>query len=361
MTTYPFPSQIALDVNGDLVTAGSGSIYAYTDTGFTTPLALTDESGGAKSTVAVSSLGATEYFATTDEGVVWWKSGSLPAVLLVSFQGYADAAAASQVAAEAAQTAAEGAESVVLATTDDAIAAFIADDTTPSATRAALDAVLAGPIKGEAGRDLRLVAGVIRNDGSPSYWQPIDDSGHSPVNVDSVSTTTSAIVVDFTSLGASKIVSFAVVPDEQFAKLGFTAGASVSLTQAAIYLQQVKPFADYVYYDGSAWQSSNGVFSLSFNPATGVLTCTHEEIPAGTAVFDVSVTGRGTLLASSHGASTSTALVRWHNYSGTLQTAASTDMKAFVSHGSNGPLDPQQIDTTKYPSSNLWFIAIVEV
>jgi len=219
-------------------------------------------------------------------------------------------------------------------------------------------ATTAGALIGAVNRDLRVVAGVIRNDGSPNYWQPIDDSGHAPVNVDSVSTSTTAITVDYTSVAAAKVVTFVVGADDTLAVRGYVAGSSVGLTSAVITLTMTKAYADYVYYDGAAWQTTSGVFTPTFS--AGVLTCTHPAIPAAN-VLDTQVTGRGTLIPSSHGVSSTAAIVRFHDYSGTLQTTASTDMKAFVRHGSNGIADPQQVDTTLYPGSNLWFIGVFEV
>lgn len=227
---------------------------------------------------------------------------------------------------------------------------------------AALATAMDGVVKSATGKDLRVVAGVIRNAGSPDYWQPISDTPHAPVNVDSVLTTNEQITIDYSTLGATKVVSFIIVPDEALAKIGIVAGASVGLTSTIVQLTQTRPYADYVSYNGSAWVSANGVFTLSYNSTTGSLTCTHPLIPtaSGTDIYDVSIAGRGDLIASSNGASETAALVRWHSYSGTLQTTAATTQKAFVSHGASGPLDPQRLDTTSHPGSNLWFIGLFE-
>lgn len=395
MAWYPFPPTAALNTEGELAQSGSGAIYALDDTGFTTPLTVRDASGASITSVTVSSIGVHQWFEVEDHGAVWWKSGSLPAVHLVSYKGYLDATVAAQDAAEVAATAAQDIADLVIPPVDTQIASFIetpetatqtavlslADDAaTPSrltwrnasgqssfgaptdpshaATKGYVDGLTSGTVRGEDGRPLRIVAGVLRNTGSG--WGLISDSGHEAVNVDSVSDSTTAITVDYSSIGATKVVSFVVAPDETFARQGFTTGASVGLTSSSIQIMQSRPFSDYVSWNGSAWVSLGGVFTLSYS--AGILACGHPKIPAGVNVNHVQVTGRGVLpvhLVS--GNSETNVSIAWYNWSGTLQTTPSTDMRAFIAKGASGPLDPQQINTTLYPSSNLWFMGVFEV
>lgn len=226
-------------------------------------------------------------------------------------------------------------------------------------TKAYADALsLSGALIGETGRDFRVVAGALRNDGAASYWQPISDAGHDPLNIDSVSTSTTAITVDYTGIGATKVVSFIVGADDTLTARGYVAGASVGLSTSIIHLAQTQPYADYVVYNGTTWVSQTGVFSLSFS--AGVLTCTHPEIPGNS--FHGAVSGRdGVLVPFSDGNSATAMLVKWRDWAGTLAATASTNMKAYVVHGANGPLDPQKVTTTLLPGSNLWFVGIFEV
>ena len=64
--------------------------------------------------------------------------------------------------------------------------------------------------------DYRVISGVIRNTGTG--WELIGGD-HEAINVDSVSDNSSTIVIDFTTLAATKIVSFLIVPDDDYAGL----------------------------------------------------------------------------------------------------------------------------------------------
>jgi len=225
-----------------------------------------------------------------------------------------------------------------------------------AATQTAIDAALTGT----PGSKYRVVAGVLRNAGAVDYWQPINDSGHVPVNIDSVSTSTTVISIDYTSLGAVKVISFVAVPDEAMAKAGFLMGTSVGLSSAQIELSSTKAFADYVSYNGTTWVSQTGVFGLTFNPANGNLLATHAALP-GANVFDFSAVGRGVNVVNCNGVSASDLIIQFRDWAGTVLTTANTDMKAFIRHGSQGVVNPRTVDTTLYPGSNIWFFGILEV
>lgn len=141
MTWYPFQPTLAIDVEGNVAQSGSGQIYATTDTGYTTPLTVVDAQDSPLATVEVSSIGVTPYFKVEDHGEVMWKSGSLPAVSLLSAGGFLTAAEAAQAAAEAAEAAATDLATLVTSSEDANVAGFILDD--GSDTRAAIDTVLA--------------------------------------------------------------------------------------------------------------------------------------------------------------------------------------------------------------------------
>lgn len=80
--------------------------------------------------------------------------------------------------------------------------------------------------------ETKLVACVARNSGSG--WELIDDAFHKPINMDSASNTTTNIVLDYSSMGASEVGSLTVVPDETYSSLGFVFGASVANGDANI-------------------------------------------------------------------------------------------------------------------------------
>jgi hypothetical protein len=224
-----------------------------------------------------------------------------------------------------------------------------------------------GALMGTPGKKYKLVAGVIRNDGAASYWQPLNDVGHRPINVGAVTTSTTGITIDYTAIGAVRVGSFVVGCDETFASAGFVAGASVGLTAATIELTKTTPFADYVSYNGTAWVSLNNVFTLAYgidkdgNSAPGNLRATHPLLPAGLNIWDINVVGRGATVPNSNGGAETQMHVQFRDWAGTLLTVPTTDMKAFISHGATGRLDPQRVDTTQYPGSNLWFFGVFEV
>ncbi len=80
------------------------------------------------------------------------------------------------------------------------------------------------------------VAGAIRNTGSG--WSVLSDSQHAPRNVASVTTingsSTSGVVRITFAKTAARVVSLVFAPDETFAQLGYSAGASVGLGYADV-------------------------------------------------------------------------------------------------------------------------------
>ena len=85
--------------------------------------------------------------------------------------------------------------------------------------------------------DQYLLACVIRKSDSGS-WYAINDQGHSPIGVDSITEDNVKITIYY-DFEASKVHTFNVTPDETFSGLGVTAGASVDLTKVRIYLTQM--------------------------------------------------------------------------------------------------------------------------
>lgn len=219
-------------------------------------------------------------------------------------------------------------------------------------------------VAGETGREYAMFACVIRNTGSPDYFQALDDSGHQPTYIDSVVTDEETIQVHYESASAVKTSSVIVVPDETFTAAGFVCGSSVGLddTRITVY-RNVPEFADYVYFDGAAWVSQNGIFTAAFD--TGILTLTHATL--GTSVvpaLSVSATSRGGVyVAQVEVVTTTTLQVKFRGWDGTLATTANTDMQVYVRHGGNQArqaTDPRTLDDTAYPFSNFWILGVME-
>ena len=78
-----------------------------------------------------------------------------------------------------------------------------------------------------------FIAGTIRNTGSGFFW--INNSAHTPVNVNTglITTTSTEVEINFIQ-PATKVISLVVVPDETYAVQGIFCGASVDLDKARI-------------------------------------------------------------------------------------------------------------------------------
>lgn len=221
---------------------------------------------------------------------------------------------------------------------------------------------------GAAGRNYKVVAGVIRNAGSGSgYWQPIDDAGHRPTLIDSVSTSTSSIVINHASIAAGKVVALVAVPDETLTAAGFTVGASVGLDTTTLFLsRQGRILADYVSYSGTAWSSSAGIFTPTWDATAQALVLTHPAVPTSSA-FAASLAPRGgTYVTSVKGGSNAVSethvAVEFWDYAGVKATTPNANMRLFVTRGGHTEtaVNPQMVDTTAFPNSNIWFLGVFE-
>lgn len=215
------------------------------------------------------------------------------------------------------------------------------------------------------GQRYQLVSGCLRNEGSG--WTVLENSGHHTLNVDSVTQNSGAILVDYSSMGVNKIVSFVTAPDQVLAAEGIMSGASVGGSIAQIRLSKVNALSDLVYYNGTNWVSSNGVYTVS-DWSGGVLTLTH--LPLSTSrPYPVALTPRGgtyNVVASSGSNAVSQTQVRiefWSNGSSPARvTTANTNMQVYITRpGPGGTLNPADVNTTTYPLSNIWFIGVMQV
>lgn len=204
-----------------------------------------------------------------------------------------------------------------------------------------------------------MIMGAIRNDGNG--WYAIDDANHTPSFIDSVTTTNQMISVHYNSLGATESTTFIVVPDETLAKAGFHVGASVGLDASHIMLSQSgKTYSDYVWFDGSDWRQSDGVFS-SVTWDSGILTITHPTITDG-GHFNVALTGRGgnytpNLIGGGGALGFDVLRIEFRGADGTTPTVPNSGMRVYVSHGGgNRIVDPTTVSAATYPKSNLWII-----
>lgn len=164
MTWFPFRAQAALDRTGTPRESGVGNVYAIDDVTFSTPLTVREIGGGAVlPNISVVQF-LTQEFEVEDHEEVYWRSGTAPAVHLISAKGMADAARAAQAAAEAAAAAVAGAGEA----TDETVAFWL--DSAGSQTRAAGARVFGAQV---SARSMGAVGDGVANDG-PAIQAAID-------------------------------------------------------------------------------------------------------------------------------------------------------------------------------------------
>jgi hypothetical protein len=226
-----------------------------------------------------------------------------------------------------------------------------------------------GILRGADGKNYRIISGPLRNDGAG--WFAIDDAGHSPVGIDSVSVNGSGhLVVNYASLGANFVVFASCWPDETLALNGFTAGASVGVAETTLKIYQDTPAqAAYIYYDtGTAtWKRSTpSTISSTFahSTSTGKLVVNHNTVPSGAPADIQAVARAGPYSVKVGSSSPSSTELYFYDAAGAVVTGTPTaDHQVYFHRGGGMQLlvDASTIDTVAYPSGNFWFYAVMEV
>lgn len=236
---------------------------------------------------------------------------------------------------------------------------------------------IGGIVRASGGNVYRIVGCPLRNEGSPNYWQPINDSTHSPQFIDSVTTGVTGITIDYTSAGGGNgtkpVVAMVVAPDETLAQAGVICGASVGATSAIIKMSAVWPtYQAYCRYDGTNWVATGDAFTFSWATGSQTLIVTNPGSGyspiAPTAVRSTAqLTRRGVgsarvVISDTSGAGATTTTLEFEDASGTKLTAPDTSMKFFLQRpGGLYPLNPQAVDTTAFPLSNLWVLGLIRI
>lgn len=215
-------------------------------------------------------------------------------------------------------------------------------------------------ITGEVGKKYKIVACVIRNDGTG--WKLVPDAGHTNINVASVTNDTNYITVNFGFI-AKNVVSFVACPDEEFVSIGYFIGSSVGTNYAKIRITKSKlhEVGGYIVYDGTNWVVNGAVGNLVVTSFTsGILLLTHDDV--GT-TYNANVTPRDTGYKCSLGSLSGTlSRISFYNSSGTLVTTPDTNMKFYFSRtmGLNS-IDIINPSTIIDASGNIWCMGIFEV
>jgi len=200
----------------------------------------------------------------------------------------------------------------------------------------------------------RQLGGVIRN--TAGTWAFINDAGHVPLNLTSISQGSTSIRVNYNKT-YTKVVTFSVTPDETYAEIGISAGASVGLGFADIYLYQNRTINAYIYYDGSSWQSSGDALT-SISYSSGVLSFNHPQLYASSQNAISATPQNGSAYNYYAGTQSGTSSeIYIYNPDGTAYTGAvNTNMKFFFSKTASGILTNAQ---SAISLSNIWISGIM--
>lgn len=140
-------------------------------------------------------------------------------------------------------------------------------------------------------KKIKIVAGVIRNSGDG--WKYINDAGHEPLNLDTVSVDEYGRIVIGYTFTAKKVLSLVVCPDETFANL-YAAGGSVGLSSTDINVYRVPvTYGGRVLLSSGSVNTTYGTFtSGTFNTTTGEIKLFHPTVDglSATQKFNISAT-----------------------------------------------------------------------
>ncbi|MEV8396238.1 hypothetical protein ACFVAF_34540 [Streptomyces sp. NPDC057596] len=221
-----------------------------------------------------------------------------------------------------------------------------------------------GQIIGESGRRYRIISGTIRNLGDSNGWQLISDSAHRSSGIVAVNTLSDRIELKH-PIGAIRVSSMQVTPDETFGARGLRVGASVGLDSSTLFLYDQSPdfITDRVYYDGasSSWKSENGVFT-GFAFSGGILTLTHADM--GTVRQSAALAGRGGLGAFvGNLAATTTQVVFYSGSFGSLTavTSPATTMNVYVTRFGKRGVPASAPSSITSSTGNIWITAVAEI
>ncbi|MFJ9113030.1 hypothetical protein [Streptomyces sp. NPDC102283] len=218
-------------------------------------------------------------------------------------------------------------------------------------------------VVGDDGRHYRLLSAVIRNTGDG--WGLINDASHQPSGITSVETQSDRLILQH-GVGAAKVSSLQVTPDEWWAARGLRCGASVGLTSTSVFLYRDPSdrISDEVYYSTttSTWTSAAGVFS-GFAFSGGILTLTHEDM--GTTGATAAIAQRGPVGAFAGNLAATTTQVVFYNGAFGALTAATTPvngMRCYLTrHGRRATVPAASPASVVAASGNLWITGLLEI
>lgn len=217
-----------------------------------------------------------------------------------------------------------------------------------------------------SGDQYRLVAGAIRKKGGE--WALIDDEGHTPSGIVSVTDRGADLRIHY-GFTAKKVVSLVAVPDESYAVLGYSFGASVGLDGATIKIMNHRQVnaGGYLYYTADGWMMSTGnLDEVADRPNAHEFRVYHPEPVPNDEIY-LSITGRGPgkyiYRAEGSGSSGGRGYtnVGVYNMDGSPVTAFKTDMKLFIVRQSQPQTVQIKPETLEEGNTNIWILGLMEV
>ena len=207
----------------------------------------------------------------------------------------------------------------------------------------------------------RTVAGALRKSGG--VWGIIDDEGHTPQGIVSVSDEGTHLKINY-GFTAKTVGALVVTPDEAYNLQGYSFGSSVGLASAKIFVSQSpsSPAGGYVSFDGDNWSGITGNVSSVEVVSDNTIKVRHPEVTPATDIY-VSIVGRGPgdYIYRSGGAGKDYTNVEIYNLDGTPVNTFKTDMKVFVTRVSGAI--PGNVPPAQMPEgmSNIWVYGTMEV
>lgn len=211
------------------------------------------------------------------------------------------------------------------------------------------------------GKKIVLVAGVIRNTGNG--WEYINNSGHNPMNLATVSVNESGQIVIGYGFTAKKVLSLIVAPDETFANK-YTFGGSVGLSDTLVNVCTLpKEIGGMVTYNTTTeqWNIANSDFTAaSFNTTTGILTLSHEDLSDIPSVnkFYCSVSGRGCIAVMGDVADDYMNVMFLDNNGVSIKSPGSSTRLYALRHINSYKVDASDVVSN---TGNIWIFGVMEV
>ena len=217
-----------------------------------------------------------------------------------------------------------------------------------------------------SGNQYRLVAGALRK--TDGEWGLIHDSGHTPSGIESVTDRGADLRIHY-GFTAKKVVSLVVVPDETYAVLGYSFGASVGLDGSTIKIMNHRQVnaGGYLYYTSDGWMTLTGNLEevVERSSAHEIRVYHPEPVPNDEIYLSITGRGPGKYIYRAEGSGSSGGRgytnIGIYDMSGNPVTSFDTDMKMFIVRQSQPRMVQIAPSEMEEGRTNIWVFGIMEV